>query len=304
MPFGSSAYTFAPGNAAYNGLLNQSAAQPMQRGPISQSSLNGYVPFAPTVSPQAEEQQEVKRGSKIFLFVIISLLIVLIIGGGLSGWLYLQNRDKATPTATPTFVITTPSTKPLFQDTFSNNATGWDLSSMPGKYEVSVGKGTMTLEDDDNKLLWEILPGKSFADFRLDVDAKLSKGDPGNGYGVYIRGASTTASEIGTYYRFELYGDGSFGVFKGALDASGNTINQQIGNYTINPAILKEGQTNHLTLIAKGSSITFMVNGVTITTYSDTSYKGGLVALFVSNPSNLPPVAQATFSHLAIFPVP
>lgn len=238
----------------------------------------------------------------VFLFVIPGLIVLLLIGGSLTGWLYLKNRNQNTITSSPTFVVTTPSTKPLFRDAFTSNATGWDLSSTPGKYQVSVGKGTLTLEDDDNKLLWEILPGKSFTDFRLDVDAKLSKGDPGNGYGVYIRGASTTASEIGTYYRFELYGDGSYAVFKGALDSNGNTQNQQIGKYILNPAILKEGQTNHITLIAKGSSMTFMVNGVKLTTYSDSTYRGGLAALFVSNLPNLPAVAQATFSNLAIFP--
>jgi len=168
---------------------------------------------------------------------------------------------------------------------------------------VTVGGGQMTLEDDHNKLLWEILPGQTFADFRLDVDAKLTKGDHNNGYGVFIRGIASQGIDIGLYYRFELYGDGTYAVFKGSLDATGKTQSTQITDYTANAAIQKEGNNNHITIIAKGSNMVFMVNGVTVYTYNDSAYKGGEVALFVSNLPNLNPVAQASFAHLAIFPV-
>ncbi|HEV2474059.1 MAG TPA: family 16 glycoside hydrolase, partial [Chthonomonadales bacterium] len=166
-----------------------------------------------------------------------------------------------------------------------------------------VGNGKMTLEDDNNQLLWEILPGKTFSDSRLAVDATLTKGNTSNAYGIYIRGVSTATSDIGTYYRLEIYGDGTFAVFKGAQDSSGNTVNQQV-YYSKSPvsAILTEGHSNHITIIAKGSSMVFMVNGVTIYSYSDTTYRSGVVALFVSNLPNLSGGAQATFANLAIFP--
>ena len=45
------------------------------------------------------------------------------------------------------------------------------------------------------------------------------------------------------------------------------------------------------------------VNGVSVYTLNDSSYKGGEVALFVSNLPNVAPGAQAIFTHLAIFPV-
>jgi hypothetical protein len=46
----------------------------------------------------------------------------------------------------------------------------------------------------------------------------------------------------------------------------------------------------------------FMVNQQTLYTYVDNNYKSGAVALFVSNLPTLAAGAQATFSHLAIFP--
>ncbi|HEV7236391.1 MAG TPA: family 16 glycoside hydrolase, partial [Ktedonobacteraceae bacterium] len=180
-----------------------------------------------------------------------------------------------------------------------------NLTGNPGQYSVTVGGNQMVLEDDHNKLLWEIVPGQTFADFQLDVDAKLTKGDKTNGYGVYIRGIASQGVDIGLYYRFELYGDGTFALYKGTLDANGNPVYTSATNneYIPNAAIQSEGNINHITIIAKGSSMEFKVNNVLVKTYTDSAYKGGEVALFVSNLPSAPPVAQAIFTHLAIFPV-
>jgi hypothetical protein len=179
----------------------------------------------------------------------------------------------------------------------------WDLTSFQGKFSVKVGGGSLVLEDDQNKLLWEIVPGKIFTDFRLDVDATLTKGDPNNGYGVLIR-ASNQGTDLGTYYRFELYGDGTYAIFKGYLDATGTTQSTKVQGYMAHPAIAKVGQVNHMTIVAKGSAMSLIVNGQTVYIYTDNNYKGGSIALFVSNLPELTPGAQATFTHLAIFPVP
>lgn len=248
-----------------------------------------------------QDQQEKRGPGRIGLMIVIGLLLLLVIGGGLTGVLYYSSHDQSTPAATPTVVITTPTIKPLFRDTFTNNSTGWQVTSGQGKFSAQVGGGLMTLEDDDNKLLWDILPGKTFSDFRLDVDARLTKGDQNNAYGVYIRGASTATSNIGTYYRLEIYGDGTFAIYKGIQDSNGNTQNNRV-TYQANAAIHKEGQFNHITVIARGGTMVFMVNGVTVYTYPDTSYRGGLIAMFVSNLPGLAPGAQATFANLAIFP--
>jgi hypothetical protein len=76
----------------------------------------------------------------------------------------------------------------------------------------------------------------------------------------------------------------------------------KVQDYLQNAAIKPEGDVNHITIIANGPDMTFMVNGQILYKYHDTSYKGGSVALFVSNLPKLAPGAQATFSNLAIFP--
>src|SRR5260221_1095100 len=118
----------------------------------------------------------------------------------------------------------------------------------------------MMFEEDDNRLFREVVRGRGRVGFRVDVDGRLSKGDPSNGYGVFIRGALDAAGNLNTYYRFELYGDGTYAIFKGSLDATGNTQSTKVRNYTANPAILQKGQVNHITILANGSSMTVIVN--------------------------------------------
>ncbi len=256
---------------------------------------NAYYP-----APYAPEQ---KHGPRVGLIAGLIFLLIILVGSTFAGYTFYKNRNQNNNVVVTPTVMTTPSIKPLFSDSFANNNTGWDLTSIPGKFSVKVGGGSMVLEDDDNKLLWEILPGKNLTDFRLDVDAKLSKGDPNNGYGVYIRGASSQDSDLGTYYRFELYGDGTYAIFKGLLNASGQTQSNLVQTYTQNAAIAKAGTTNHITVVAKGPTLTLMVNSQTVSTYTDDNYKSGSIALFVSNLPKLNPGAQVTFANLAIFPV-
>ena len=259
--------------------------------PSSMSTYGGYVQ-----SPQ-------KRGSRVGFIVGIVLLVMLIVGGTLTGYYYYRHhiQNSASSNNKPSVVVT-PTAIPLFSDTFNSNNMGWDLTSNPGKFSVKVGGGSLVLEDDQNKLLWELVPGKIFTDFRLDVNATLTKGDSNNGYGVFIR-ASSQGTDLGTYYRFELYGDGTYAIFKGYLDATGTTQSMIVREYTAHPAIAKVGHVSHLTIVAKGSAMSLIVNGQPVYTYTDDNYKGGSIALFVSNLPKLTPGAQATFTNLAIFPV-
>ena len=261
------------------------------------ANLNGYTPVGYDQAPQQ------KRGPKVGLIVGIVLLLILLVGGAFAGYLYVKkhNQNSNATNATPS-VVSTPTVTPLFSDPFVNNNTGWDLSSLPGKFSVKVGGGSMVLEDDDNKLLPEILPGKSLTDFRLDVNATLTKGDPSNGYGVMIREASIQGGDLGTYYRFELYGDGSYAIFKGSLDATGQSKSNTVQTYTVNGAIAKAGNVNHITIIAKGPTMTLVVNGQTVYTYTDDNYKSGSIALFISNLPGLTSGAQATFTKSGSFP--
>jgi len=245
-----------------------------------------------------------RKKPKLGLIIGSIVLIILLIGGAIGGYLILKSHKAPTTASTqPTTPTATPKGPPLFSDTFQNNNKGWDLTGKAGEFSVAVGHGSLALEDDNNRLLWELLPGgKTYDNFLLNVDAVLSKGTQDNGYGIYIRGASNQTVDIATYYRFEIYGDGSFAIFKGTLDASGTSQSSNLVSNTSSSAILKQGQVNHISILAARSTLSLIVNGQLLKTITDNSYTSGSIALFVSNLANAPAGAQAKFSNLAIYP--
>lgn len=270
-----------------------------QTGGFTQSAPpNGFQQERPVPPPER------KGGPKVGLIITVIVLLILVVGGGIGGYYYMKHSDTPAAQSTPTTVPTpTPTGNALFSDTFANNNKGWDLTTKAGEFSVKVGGGSMALEDDNNKLLWELIPGgKTFSDFYMTVDATLSKGTQGNGYGIYIRGSSNQTIDIATYYRFELYGDGSFATFKGTVDATGISNSSVLVNYTNASVIQKQGHVNHIAINAKGSTLTFYVNGQIVKIVTDNTYNTGSIALFVSNLPHTTAGAQATFANLAIYP--
>jgi hypothetical protein len=258
-------------------------------------NARGPFPNNPTPAP--------KNGLSARQLIGILLLLAILLAGGLWEYRYITARDEpslgTSQQAKPT---PTPSTPSLFADSFADNTNAWNLQSVNGQFAVSVGNGALSLENDNNKLLWELLPGnRTYDDFRLAVDAKLAKGSRNNGYGIYFRGKSNNNSDLAMYYRFELYGDGSYALFKGVVDGAGNTSTMKLINYTVDPAIQKQGGSNHIVIVASGSKLRFSVNDQPLTTITDTSYASGTIAFFVSNLQGSPPGAQAVFSKLAIY---
>ena len=282
-----------------------------QAGGFTQSPpMNGYSQPFPGQSQPLQPVQPVqfpkrKRRPKVGRIIAVLVLLILVVGGSIGGYFYLaHHKTTATVQATPTMQPTpTPTGKTLFNDTFANNNNGWDLTTKPGEFSVKVGGGSMVLEDDNNKLLWELVPGnKNFSDFYMTVDATLSKGTQSNGYGIYIRGASNQTIDIATYYRFEMYGDGTFAIFKGSVDAAGVSSSSILVTYTNSTVIQKQGRVNHIAINASGSKLTFYVNGQVIKIVNDNTYNTGSIALFVSNLQHTTPGAQATFANLSIYP--
>lgn len=196
-----------------------------------------------------------------------------------------------------------PKGTPLFADNFSSDAHGWNLQSSPGNYSVTLGNGVLSLQIEKHSVLWELLPGeRTFSNFTLTVNADLSQGDQNDGYGVYVRGTSNQETDLATYYRFELYGDGSYAIFKGMTGYGDNSIATKMVDYTLNPAINKSGKVNQIMILAQGASLSFVVNGQLLKTVKDTSFSSGMIALFVSNLPEAKLGAQAQFSQFAIYP--
>ncbi|HEU5378417.1 MAG TPA: family 16 glycoside hydrolase [Ktedonobacteraceae bacterium] len=255
-----------------------------------------------------DDDDDRKRPGVGVIVVIIVLVLALVGGGSFAAYKIFKNNGPATvanPTPPP---IVTPGGKPLFSDSFQNNNAGWDLNQPDGS-KISLAGGKLVLESDNHALYPELLPQKTFADFRIDVDTGLTNGnitnpDPANGYGIYIRASASQSSPLGLYYRFEVYGNGAFVIYKGAPDATGKSQSTALKSSNLSDAVnqVGSGKLNHLTVIARGSQLSFIINGTTVSTFTDTSYKSGAVALFVSQVTDAKSAAQATFENLAVFP--
>jgi hypothetical protein len=305
--------------------------QPLPPGasqPGSSSPGNWQAPPQPRSGPGAPAPRPARRRSPIIMsapvhfpdaplrrfskaeapewgrLIIIVIILVVLAGGGYWG-IHTWNSNAAKTGNTNAITYKPPKGTPLFSDSFSSNIFGWNLQSVEGHYAVTVGKNLLTIECDDQKLLWDLLPGEhNFTNFAVTFDATLSQGDQNNGYGIYLRGKSDATNDLAKYYRFELYGDGSYAVFKGSTDSPGKLIDTRLYGYTGNMAINKQGKVNHVLVIANGSQFTFAVNGQIVQTVTDSSYAGGTLALFVSNLSQSKAGAQAQFAHLAVYPYP
>ncbi len=255
-------------------------------------------------SSRAGKDRPVRNATLLYFTTVVLVVVVVAVMGLHAAGISLATLAALTPrgAATPAVTYSVPEATPLFADSFVNDASGWNLQSSPGNYQVTMGNGMLTLEIDKNKLLWEPLPGTvSYSDFTLTVNALLAKGDQNNGYGLYIRGAAGPESDLDTYYRYELYGDASYAIFKGIVDQNGKSTATKIVNYTLSSSIRKQGQLNHIMLIARGASLSFIVNGQLLKTFTDASYPSGSIALFASNLPEAKPGIQVQFSQLALY---
>ena len=242
-----------------------------------------------------------KSGGKRNILIISAILLVVLVIAALVGYPYInmllhpQTTNLACLSSTQNL---------LFGDCFQDNTNRWDLTSQQNQYSANISNGSLILEDDNNALLPETIRGTPhiFTDFRIEVDADLSQGDPTNGYGVIIRGTLDTSGRFKTYYRFELFGNGQYAIYKGVQ--SGNRITDtKLVDFTSHSAIHRQGSINHISVTAKGASLTLTVNGVTVQSITDGDYSTGYIALFVSNVPSAAPMAQATFSKLGIYQV-
>ncbi|WP_170142509.1 family 16 glycoside hydrolase [Thermosporothrix hazakensis] len=258
-------------------------------------------------SKSASASSRTKKRPMVVLGVVLALL-VLLGGGSFAGYTYvLKPQLEEANSPFPVKPVPTPAGEPLFADAFQNNDKGWDVTSDPvHKFSASAGNGYLTLEHDDGKVMWVMVPGsKQYGDFKLFVDATLTKGASekgGGGYGVFIRSTASPNSDLAQSYRFELYGDGTYQIFKHhTADKTGQTMTMLKGGS--HGAIRPMGKMNHIVIAAKGSSMSLIVNGYTLATIDDSSYKSGSIALFVSDLPDTSSGAQAQFSNFSLFPL-
>jgi serine/threonine protein kinase len=269
---------------------------PVQRQMSSWPTINtsdstmSALPTAVQPSPPpllVSKKPSTKRNTLIISAIVLIVLILTGIG------LYPYILKTFSP-ATADISCLSSTQNLLFGDCFLDNTNKWDTTSQPDQYSAKLSHNSLILEDDNNTWFSETIRGTPhiFTDFRLEVDANLSQGDPINSYGIVIRGAQDTNGRFKSYYRFELFGNGQYAI---------NKSDMKLVDVTSASAIHPQGSINHITITAKGPILTLSVNNVMIKSINDGDYNAGYIALFISNNPSAAPTAQATFSKLGIY---
>ncbi|MCL4298894.1 MAG: serine/threonine protein kinase [Anaerolineae bacterium] len=164
----------------------------------------------------------------------------------------------------------------LFEDAFDSDAKGWSTGEFEDEYsqnEVTIEDGRYTLsvtaKPDKLPYVEKQLPSRDFSDFILSVDATPLDSETYYSYGVAFR-----LDEDGNVYVFEIGNDNLYSV----LLYDGEW--KKLKDWSSTPAI-KPGEANRLIISAKGSTLTFFVNDVQLTTLENDRLSEGKIALVV-----------------------
>ncbi|MEE9615847.1 MAG: family 16 glycoside hydrolase [Anaerolineae bacterium] len=175
-----------------------------------------------------------------------------------------------------------------WSDDFSDPASGWQAES-DASAEVRCYEGVMSLlVKVPNRLAWASA-GREFSDFRLAVEATQVAGPDDNEYGVLVR-----MRDADHFYRFSISGDGYYLVSK----YDGGAWEVLNGDWTSSAAIHLGAVTNLLEIVCRGATMTFLVNGVTLTQVEDSSYSRGDVGLYAG--SFFEPGVEIHFDNLTV----
>ena len=175
-----------------------------------------------------------------------------------------------------------------WSDDFSDPAGGWQAES-DASAEVRCYEGVMSLlVKVPNRLAWASA-GREFSDFRLAVEATQVAGPDDNEYGVLVR-----MRDADHFYRFSISGDGYYLVSK----YDGGAWEVLNGDWTSSDAIHLGAVTNLLEVVCQGATMTFLVNGVTLTQVEDSSYSRGDIGLYAG--SFFEPGVEIHFDNLTV----
>jgi DNA-directed RNA polymerase subunit RPC12/RpoP len=171
-----------------------------------------------------------------------------------------------TPAGRPAVTATTFS-KIVFQDTFSDPASGWGAGTFeqntagyaPGGYHILLGK------DSGSEPVY-IKDG--FGDLSISVDAKQTAGPLDSWMGVLCR----ARKDVGAY-GFEVSATGKYEIVKYRYSAQGSRGSPlERGDLSVPP---KNDGANQLRADCIGSALTLWLNGRAVTTFKDNDFTTG-----------------------------
>lgn len=162
----------------------------------------------------------------------------------------------------------------LFQDDFSDPASGWDrvnVSDGITDYQEGIYRILVNTANTD---VWSN-PGLDFADVRVNVEATKVGGNDNNDYGLICR-----YQDNDNFYFFIISSDGYYGIGK-VLDGD----QMLIGTDAMPPSeVIAQGNaTNRLRADCIGEHLSLYVNDQQLASYEDPDFSQGDVGLMAGS---------------------
>jgi phosphoribosyl-AMP cyclohydrolase len=165
----------------------------------------------------------------------------------------------------------------LFQDDFSNPASGWmvakkdyaEFGYLDGEYRILLNKADFNT--------YSVVPKKTFDNCSVEADVRLAAG-PSNGvFGILCR-AEADAETLHKAYVFAIRADGFYAILKRTSASFWDAI-----AYGKESKAIKSGNAvNHLRADCSGDTLTFYVNGEKLLEKKDAAFKTGGVGFAVT----------------------
>ncbi|MEO8956642.1 MAG: family 16 glycoside hydrolase [Ktedonobacteraceae bacterium] len=169
-----------------------------------------------------------------------------------------------------------------------NTGSNWDVDQAQGGGGCGFNGGSYRASIYSKGFYFSCFAqNTNFSNFAFQVQMNITRGDSG---GLIFRGNSATTK----FYAFQVGQDGSYDLF-----ASQDRTHSSDLLFSNSPTIKKNtGQTNLVTIIARGGNISFYINKRYTGSVSDGTFKSGQIGLFASDHTH---PTDVTFSNLQIW---
>ncbi len=171
---------------------------------------------------------------------------------------------------------------PVLDDTLSgNSSSNWDEYSdgNGGGCQFSGGALHATILQK-NYFVACFAQATNFTNFAFQIQMTILKGDEG---GLIFRSNNANAN----FYYFRVGHDGFYALFL----SKSNTLNTTLAEDTSSAIKTTPGQTNLITVIARGSNLYFFVNKQFVASVSDSTFSHGAIGVVAGDQTHPTEVA-------------
>lgn len=307
-----------PGNAPFASSGNFSSPPPgfgtgsqPPGEPVQSSPSLGFPPAWATPSEKTTNKWKLPLPLDRRL-IAFGLVAIILVGGGLSLMIYAATSHSgktnvqatATTNGTSSTIVQDPKGTPSAQQALYTQSTAgsaalssplkaqdgasWDVYNAQGGGGCAFTGSSLHASVDHADYYVPCFAQKSsYTNMALQAQLTIVKGDEG---GLIFRGNSNASQ----YYIFRISQNGDYGLYL-VKSSSDSTTLVENSSKAINQGV---GQTNLLTVIAKGKDIYLYVNKQYVDHVSDSTYTSGSVGIFGSSNQN---PTDTSFSNVQVW---